>query len=465
MTYNHLNLPTKISYSANKYLDMVYDAAGNMLSRRMVDTGLDDEIDYVAGIEFYDGVTQSIMHNEGRVFFTSPTTSRYEYVIRDHLGNARLMYTDLNNDGIVATPSEILWEGQYYPFGLAHKGAWMDTPDKEVNYKYNGIELASDFGLNVNLATFTTLDPATERWCQVDPKAELMMGYSPYNSMANNPVSFNDPDGDIIPVLVLYAIGAAVVNGTINVASQALKGNVNNFWQGLEYFGVGAAAGVAYVVPAGGVALAGTIQAGGNKVVQIANGQWSPSDIEDGWDVAEFAFDLGLDFTTPALGANLGKAFARSALIPIAESTGWLTTISSGGSVIKVGGAVDDIAFSVAFSDDIVVSASRVAASGNGAGIAAAKGGMQYTKSSLSLGRQMHTGYKAGLADGVNTFKEFTKVPGIRPDYVDFTTKTIYELKPFNPRGIQLGTKQLNNYKSLSEQKYGGTWKTVLDFY
>lgn len=90
---------------------------------------------------------------------------------------------------------------------------------------------------------------------------------------------------------------------------------------------------------------------------------------------------------------------------------------------------------------------------------------MQYTKSSLSLGRQMHTGYKAGLADGVNTFKEFTKVPGIRPDYVDFTTKTIYELKPFNPRGIQLGTKQLNNYKSLFEQKYGGTWNTVLDFY
>jgi hypothetical protein len=52
-----------------------------------------------------------------------------------------------------------------------------------------------------------------------------------------------------------------------------------------------------------------------------------------------------------------------------------------------------------------------------------------------------------------------------RPDFVDFGTKTIYELKPFNPRGIQLGTTQLNNYKSLFEQKFGGTWKTVLDHY
>jgi hypothetical protein len=97
--------------------------------------------------------------------------------------------------------------------------------------------------------------------------------------------------------------------------------------------------------------------------------------------------------------------------------------------------------------------------------IKAAKGGLQYTKSSLSLGRQMHTGYKAGLADGVNTFKEFTGIKGIRPDFVDFSTKTIYELKPFNPRSIQLGTKQLSNYQTLFQQKYGGVWNTVLDTY
>ncbi|WP_316798393.1 hypothetical protein [Pedobacter frigidisoli] len=48
-----------------------------------------------------------------------------------------------------------------------------------------------------------------------------------------------------------------------------------------------------------------------------------------------------------------------------------------------------------------------------------------YTKSSLQLGREMHAAYKAGLADNLNTFKEFTKIKGICPDFVDFVTKTI----------------------------------------
>lgn len=93
------------------------------------------------------------------------------------------------------------------------------------------------------------------------------------------------------------------------------------------------------------------------------------------------------------------------------------------------------------------------------------KRGMQYIKSSLKLGREMHTAYKAGLANKITTFKEYGRIPGIRPDFVDFGTKTIYELKPFNPRGIKMGKQQLLKYKSIFEQRYGGEWKTVLDYY
>lgn len=99
---------------------------------------------------------------------------------------------------------------------------------------------------------------------------------------------------------------------------------------------------------------------------------------------------------------------------------------------------------------------------GTGIEAVAAKGGVQYTKSSLKLGQEMHKAYKVG-ANGV---KEFRGIKGIRPDFVDFSTKTIYELKPFNPRGIKRGTQQLNKYKSIFEKEYPGTvWKTVLDFY
>jgi len=61
--------------------------------------------------------------------------------------------------------------------------------------------------------------------------------------------------------------------------------------------------------------------------------------------------------------------------------------------------------------------------------------------------------------------KEFREILGIRPDFVDFSTKTIYELKPFNPRAMQQGWKQLYKYQSLFEQNYGGTWNIVLDTY
>ena len=105
------------------------------------------------------------------------------------------------------------------------------------------------------------------------------------------------------------------------------------------------------------------------------------------------------------------------------------------------------------------------AATGAKVGMKAVKGGVQYTKSSLKQGQQMHRAYKAGMADKVTTFKEFTRVKGIRPDYVDFGTKTIYELKPYNPRGIQQGWNQLYNYQNLFQQQYGGSWKIVLDFY
>ena len=47
----------------------------------------------------------------------------YEYVYqhKDHLGNIRLNYSDLNDDGMVDT-SEILQEKNYYPFGMLHSG-------------------------------------------------------------------------------------------------------------------------------------------------------------------------------------------------------------------------------------------------------------------------------------------------------------------------------------------------------
>lgn len=81
------------------------------------------------------------------------------------------------------------------------------------------------------------------------------------------------------------------------------------------------------------------------------------------------------------------------------------------------------------------------------------------------IGREMHRTYKADdVLDGVRV-KEFSQIKGIRPDFVDFDQRTIYELKPNNPQAIKRGEKQLENYSSQFEQIYGGKWNTVLDTY
>ena len=74
-------------------------------------------------------------------------------------------------------------------------------------------------------------------WGQVDPKAELMYGVSPYSAMAGNPISYADPHGDAIPAFLVGAIIGAVGGGISGYGQDGWDGA----WKG-ALIGAGAGA-------------------------------------------------------------------------------------------------------------------------------------------------------------------------------------------------------------------------------
>jgi RHS repeat-associated protein len=203
ITYNHLNLPTQIIINDGDTnigtILYFYDATGVKLKKE-VSTGTATE--YAGNYIYEDTGSGSTLkffnHPEG---YTEPKNSsdvsqgfNYIYQYKDHLGNVRLSYQDSNANGSV-TSSEILEENNYYPFGLEHKGYNNVVNGTEHPYKYNGMEHQEELGLDMYDYGARNYDPAIGRWWQIDPLAEQMRRFSPYNFAWNNPIYFIDPDG------------------------------------------------------------------------------------------------------------------------------------------------------------------------------------------------------------------------------------------------------------------------------
>jgi RHS repeat-associated protein len=217
ISYNHLNLPTLITFSTGGSIEFIYDAAGTKL-RKTVKQGTTIQYvqDYLpGGIEYRQNGTglkylEAVYHPEGRYYNTNVGSSnilawRAEYNLRDHLGNTRLVFTDKTGTGTPGVidvrsntaANEILQENHYYTFGMAYEGNWLmnDAGVRDNAYQYNGKEINADFGLNWNDYGARWYDPAIGRWNSVDPVAEKMRMWSPYSYAFDNPMKFIDPNG------------------------------------------------------------------------------------------------------------------------------------------------------------------------------------------------------------------------------------------------------------------------------
>jgi RHS repeat-associated protein len=190
ITYNHLNLPTKIEFENNRRIYYLYDANGVKLKKTYYeDNRLMSTTDYSGMFVYKDGHIDYALTSEGRMKRATSGIYNAEYFIKDHLGNVRVVFSTISG------PSQVT---DYYPFGLEIPVS--GTSDNKM--KYNSKELQTDAKLNWYDYGARFYDPVIGRWHAVDPLAEKSRRWSPFSYCMDNPIRFIDPDGMAVDVYI-----------------------------------------------------------------------------------------------------------------------------------------------------------------------------------------------------------------------------------------------------------------------
>jgi RHS repeat-associated protein len=164
--------------------------------------------------------------------------------------------------------SPIIESTDYYPMGLEISNYTREN-SLPNQYRFQGMELTKDLGINLYLTDYRSYDRALGRWNQIDPKASERE--SPYVAFANNPLRYMDSKGDT--VIFFQAPEAAAGNGHMGMAFQNGEGN----W---FYFSQGATGD-----PSQGSLLAGSDADGGVDLLPLTISETTTTTDEDGNEV------------------------------------------------------------------------------------------------------------------------------------------------------------------------------------
>jgi|GEM_PF-4687429 len=187
VTYNHLNLPVIVDFGNNKKIQYLYTAAGTKIKKSII-TGTTTVTQHYAGNIVYNGnQLEYILSSEGRIR-KEDNQFKYEYFIKDHLGNVRIIFSKGAN-GL----AQILQEDHYYPFGLTFMGALnYNYGTQENKLLYQGKELQDEHNLQWHDFGARMYDAQLGRWHSPDP---MLQYSSPYLAMGNSPTNGTDPRG------------------------------------------------------------------------------------------------------------------------------------------------------------------------------------------------------------------------------------------------------------------------------
>ncbi len=165
-----------------------------------INNTLETTTDYIGSFVYEDNELKYILTPEGRALPDGNGGFEYQYYLKDHLGNVRIMFDE---------NKQVLQNYSYYPFGMemparqkqSEGGNGFDynaSTTLKNDYLYNGKELQDEFGLGWYDYVFRFYDPQLGRWHVPDPLAEEYYKWSPFNYALNNPIKFIDPNGSFV---------------------------------------------------------------------------------------------------------------------------------------------------------------------------------------------------------------------------------------------------------------------------
>ena len=229
-----------------------------------------DVTDYMGEYIYRNNILTRILNTEGACVRQSNGSFVYEYDMKDHLGNTRVTFSDVNNDWTIDPNTEVSQINHYYPYGLNMVGNWNGQGGAN-KYQYNSKEWNGDYGLDWNHHDWRFYDPAIGRFVTIDrlPEEEEQEQLTPYQFAYNNPVRYDDPDGQCptCPVAAVGAVVGGVIGGLIEAGSQLYSNGEINDWKAVGGAAAqGAITGAVAGLTAGGSLLTQAAVAG------IANG-------------------------------------------------------------------------------------------------------------------------------------------------------------------------------------------------
>ncbi len=311
--YDDMNNPLRIVFTNGNTTEYVYSCTGTKLRTvhktaiAGVSIGLNsgrileasevlsaDSVDYHGNYIYENGSLDKILFEGGyarlreiglpykgeggvrRIHYTK--CCEYNYFIKDHLGNNRVVIRDIDawSGAWSGGEFEVAQVTNYYPFGgVFSTNSYVKSSDAQP-YKYNGKELDRTHGLDWYDYGARNYDAIVPMFTSIDPHCEKYYNKSPYVYGNNNPIRFVDPNGkdDWDKVVgFVYGIVTDVIPGTDGLRDSYTPSNYADYNTGLQNADkTSTVVGAALVVDGGKDVATGLSVASTSATVMVASG-------------------------------------------------------------------------------------------------------------------------------------------------------------------------------------------------